>query len=180
MAEEFSSHGVTFVFVYTREAHPGDRYPCHTSMEQKLAHARDMVARWQMRRPMLVDDLEGTVHHAYGTLPNMTYIVNAGGSILYRASWTDSRSIRVALEQIVYERGQRRAGVRMTPYYVEWLPQRVNDRLEFMEGLLRDGGRRAVEEFIAAVVHNGGDAAARPLRDWWVKKKGSDVETRAD
>ena len=110
MAEEFSPQGVTFVFVYTREAHPSDRYLCHANMEQKLVDARDMVTRWQISRPMLVDDLEGTVHRAYGTLPNMSYIVNAGGTILYRASWTDPRSIRVALEQILYERGQAPRG----------------------------------------------------------------------
>jgi hypothetical protein len=171
MAQEFAPDGVSFVFVYTREAHPGDKYPCHASFEQKLAHARDMVARWGIKRPMLVDDLEGTVHHAYGRLPNMTYIVNAGGAILYRASWTDPRTIRMALEELVYERGRRREGKRLSPYYVEWLPQRVNDRQPFMEGLLKDVGPRAVEEFIAAVAHTQGEAAAKPMREWWAKKQ---------
>ena len=171
MAQEFAEHGIGFAFIYTREAHPGEKFPHHTSMEQKLAHAQAMVDRWQIKRAMLVDDLAGSLHQAYGRLPNMSYIVNAGGSILYRASWTDARSIRGALEQILFEREQRRAGTRTTPYYVEWQPQRVNDRQTFMEGLLNDVGPKAVEDFIAAQAHNGGDAAAGPLRAWWAEKQ---------
>ena len=139
-----------------------------------------MVADWQVKRPMLVDDIEGTVHRSYGTLPNMTYILNTGGTILYRASWTDERTIRMALDQILFERTQRRSGTRITPYYVEWLPQRVNDRVKFMEGLLAAPGPRAVTEFIDAVAHANGDDAAKPLREWWATKSESQVETPAD
>lgn len=173
MAEEFAAHGVRFVFVYTREAHPGEKYPAHTRIEQKLSHARDMVARWGMKRPMLVDDLEGTLHHAYGRLPNMTYIVQPSGKILYRASWTDPRTIRMALEQLIFERGERRARKRMTPYYLEWMPLREADQRSFMEGLLRVGPR-AVEEYIAATADFSGEAAARPLREWWEREKAGD------
>lgn len=139
-----------------------------------------MAERWNMERSMLVDDLEGTMHRAYGELPNMTYILNAGGDINYRASWTDARTIRIALEQIIHERGVRREGTRITPYYMEWQPQRLNDRDLFMEGMLIGGGRRSVEEFIDAVAHNAGDAAANQLRDWWKSKQESEVEAPAD
>lgn len=173
MAEKYSQHDVTFVFLYTREAHPGDRYHHHANLEQKLAHARAAADLWGLRRPVLVDDLEGTVHRAYGALPNMTYIIAAGGGILYRADWTDPRTIGMALDQIVYERTQRRAGTRITPYYQEWQPKRINDRTAFMEGLLRDVGPRAVEEFIAAAAHNEGDRSGAALRDWWAAKRPS-------
>ena len=174
MAEDYAHHGVSFAFLYTREAHPGDKYPHHTSFEQKLAHARDMVSLWGIRRKVLVDDLDGAVHCAYGTLPNMTYIVGAGGRILYRADWTDPRTIGIALSQLVYERKHRRAGTRMTPYYQEWQPRQVNDRMLFMEGLLRDVGRSAVEDFIAAVAHSQGDKAASVLRARWGSRRPSE------
>ena len=109
---------------------------------------------------MLVDDLEGTVHHAYGRLPNMTYIVNAGGTIVYRAAWTDPRTIRSALEQIVFERGERRAKRRITPYYMESQPQRPNDDVTFVQESLRARGARPVDEFIAAM-----DDVEGPARD---------------
>ncbi len=179
MAKEFAEHGIRFAFVYVREAHPGEAYPCQTSAEQKLRHARDMVKRWNIERPMLVDDLDGTVHRAYGSLPNMTYIVSTAGTVIYRASWTDARSIRLALDQIIYERGLRRAGTRITPFYVEWMPQRPNDRATFLEGLINDIGPRAVEEYIAAVAHTSGESGAKIVRDWWAMKQ-SELEVHAD
>ncbi len=66
-----------------------------------------MRRRWGIERSMLVDNLEGDVHRAYGTLPNMTYIMAAGGNIIYRAAWTDERTIRLALDQVPYERKAR-------------------------------------------------------------------------
>ena len=114
---------------------------------------------------MLVDDLEGSLHKAYGTLPNMTYIMAAGGNIIYRAAWTDERTIRMALDQVQYEREARRDGTRLTPYFMEWLPQRVNIREKFVDGLAQVG-ERAIDEFIAAVEHTEGKAAADLLRGW--------------
>jgi hypothetical protein len=170
MAEEFAPPDFRFLFVYAREAHPSDRFPAHTSLEGKLGHARRMRERLQMKRPMLVDDLEGTVHHAYGRLPNMTYILKPGGTIVYRASWTDPTTIRLALERILFERDERRAQRRTTPYYLEWQPQRSNDRIAFVQGLL-EIGERAVEEYIAAVENTEGEAGARRLKDWWHRRK---------
>jgi len=180
MAKEYADKRIQFVFVYTREAHPGENYPCHENLEQKIDHARAMVKRWGIERSMLVDDLEGTIHHAYGRLPNMSYVIDLGGKILFRAAWTDARIIRVALDQLQFERDQRRQRIRTTPYYMEWLPQRVNDHVKFMEGLLADPGPRAVTEFIDAVTNANGKDAARPIREWWAAKAESQVETPAD
>ena len=114
---------------------------------------------------MLADNLEGDLHRAYGTLPNMTYIMAGGGNIIYRAAWTDERTIRMALDQVLYEREARRDGTRQTPYFMEWLPQRINIREKFVDGLAQIG-ERAIDEFIAAVEHTEGKAAADLLRGW--------------
>lgn len=166
MAAEYADQGVKSVFVYTREAHPGEKFPHHRSLGQKVDHARAMVRQHELQRPMLVDDLEGTLHHAYGRLPNMTYIV-AAGKILYRAEWTDPDNIRVVLERIVADRGARRDRTVGHPYYVEWLPAFPLDRQRFCEILRRDAGPSAVEDFIVAVEHSMSPAVARPLREWW-------------
>ena len=179
LAAEFSDQGISSIFVYTREAHPSDEYPGHETLDQKVRHAQDMAAKWNIRRPMLADDLEGTTHLAFGALPNMSYVLNASGRVLYRADWTDARSIRLALEQIVFEREQRRAGVRTTPYYVEWMPQRVNDRETFLSGL-DDIGDRAIDEFITAVGHAEGEKAAQQLKEWRAKIREAKLETPAD
>ena len=128
---------------------------------------------------MLADDLEGTAHRAYGMTPNMSYILSAGGTILYRASWTDERTIRAALEHILYERSQRRAGTRVTPYYMEWYPHRANDREVFMDGL-QEIGSRAVEEFITATQHSDGEDAAQVLLDWKARRQAQSVQASGD
>ena len=133
----------------------------------KMKHAGAMVERWGIRRQMLVDDLEGTVHHAFGTLPNMTYIIGPRGRVTYRANWTDARSIETVLEQLLHQRKARKSRTRMVPFYVEWIPERTADRTAFLEGLLAEAGSRAIEEFIAAVTHVEGDSAARGMREWW-------------
>jgi len=171
MALEFRDRDCQFVFVYTREAHPSDRYPGHDSLERKLDHARTMAEELGFERAMLVDDLEGTVHHAFGRLPNMTYIVNAGGTIVYRAAWTDPRTIGGALEQIVFERGERRARRRITPYYMEWQPQRLNDDVTFVRDLFELGGARPVEEFIAAMDYVEGPAGTKRMKEWWADEQ---------
>jgi hypothetical protein len=161
----------TFAFVYTREAHPGERVGHHRSLDEKMQCAATMIERHHITRPMLVDDLEGTVHRAYGLLPNMTYILSSAGTVLYRANWTDARSIARALEQLDYERDQQAQGSRLAPFYAEVWPQRVNEHAPFMEGLLEAGGRRAVEEFIAAITHTRGEAMGRSLAAWWASRR---------
>lgn len=170
MAAEFHDHDCQFVFVYTREAHPSDRYPGHDSFAQKLAHARTMAEQLDFERPMLVDDLDGSVHHAFGRLPNMTYIVGPSGMIVYRAAWTDPRTIRFALEQVLFERGERREKRRITPYYMEWLPHRCNDDIRFVRDLYELGGARPVEEYITAMERVEGPAATKRIKDWWQEK----------
>ena len=167
MARRYAQHGVTFVFVYTREAHPGERYPHLTSLEQKIRHARDMVVRDGLRRPMLVDDLEGTVHHAYGRLPNMTYIVGGGGRLLYRASWTDAENIGLVLDQIIACRDNRRGGTQHRPFHIEWEGNVVADRQRFVELLLETAGPKAVTEYIEAVGATMSQKLAEPMRAWW-------------
>ncbi len=89
MYEYFKWRGVEFVFIYTGESHPGDRYPHHTSSEQKLAHARELQQLEEVRFPVLVDELPGTFHVAYGDRPNSCFVVNRDGRLVYRTALTD-------------------------------------------------------------------------------------------
>ncbi len=126
-----------------------------------------MVEKWGLRRPMWVDDLQGSTHTAYGRLPNMVYLLRRRGRIYYRANWTDARTLRVVLEQLCFEQVERKARRRMTPFYAEWEAERVNDRPAFLEGMLQGGGERAVREFIDAARHLWGPSGAGPLERWW-------------
>lgn len=166
MAQAYGARGVRFVFAYTHEAHPSDEWPHHESFEQKLRHARHMAQTYDIRRPMLVDDLAGTVHRAYGALPNMTYVLHRG-RVVYRANWTAPQSLRMALDHLLWEGEQREAGQRTVPYWVEWAPGRPYDPTAFLERMRTDIGHRAVVEFIDAIEATRGRVAAEPLRRWW-------------
>jgi len=150
MAKAFAEKGTTFLFVYTREAHPGESYPAHSSMEQKLAHARAFRAHQHIERPVLVDDLSGTGHLQYGDLPNMTYLIGRGGRVLFRSDWTDPPTIELMLNYVLNVRERRRAGERVTGFYAEFAGFRVNDRAKFME-TLKVAGPQAVDDFARMV-----------------------------
>ena len=156
------------MFVYTREAHPGEKWPHHETMDEKIEHAQRMVERWDMRRPMLVDDLDGPLHRAYGRLPNMSFIVDSAGTIVYKADWTDAHNIEVAADHLTHEVSELRSGTSMAHFQVEWLPKRPNDNDKFF-GALAENGPKAVREFIEGIEHTSGAAAGRHLRSRYLR-----------
>lgn len=146
MVEDYADRGVRSVFIYVREAHPGEHYPAHAAFEQKLQHARDFRERVGVTRPILVDDLEGTTHRAFGTLPNMTYILNAAHTVIFRANWTDPLTIKFALDYHFSVLDRRRSGLRQNPFYAEMYGFRWVDDEAFFEGL-ELAGPKAVADF---------------------------------
>lgn len=129
-----------------REAHPGEHYPHHESFERKIAHANAFRGHFDVRRPILVDDLTGTAHRAFGRLPNMAYILGPNNRVVFRSDWTDPATVRVALDYLLRVRQHRRDGMRLAPFYAEIEGARWVDSAAFDAGLLRNGPR-AVTEF---------------------------------
>ncbi len=148
VAERFAEHGVGSVFLYTHEAHPAEHYPHLTSMEQKLRHAAALRAELGVRRPILVDALDGACHRAYGSMPNMTWIFNRTGIPVYKSDWTDAVSVGNSLDYFVDVLRRRRDRQRLVPFHVERLDYRHQDRKKFYEGL-ETNGPKAVDEFRA-------------------------------
>jgi hypothetical protein len=132
-------------FVYTREAHPAEHLGPHQSFDEKLAAARRLRDEIGITRTILVDDLEGSVHAAYGLLPNMSWVLDRGGTIVYKAMWTSAARIG----EFVARRGRGPAGAAQAPFYSEQIEQRPRDDAAFQQGLLRNGAR-AVDEFARA------------------------------
>ena len=132
--------------MYTREAHPGENYGPHRSREHKLAHARAFRERGHIARPILVDDLVGTGHKLYGSLPNMTYILGRGGRVLFRADWTDPPTIEMFLTYLLRARARRRSGERLAGFYAEFVGYRDVDPVKFQQGL-EVAGPQAVADF---------------------------------
>ncbi len=132
----------SWYFVYTREAHPGEHVPAHRTFEAKLAAARRLRDEVGIRRPILVDNLEGTVHDAYGLLPNMTFVLARGGQILYKAMWTSAARVAEYLERTERSHG----GLGYAPFYTEQVEIRETDPDAFRRRLAVNGPR-AVREW---------------------------------
>ena len=148
IADRWAPQGVGSIFLYTHEAHPGENWPHLTSFEQKLRHARALRDILGVRRPILVDTLEGACHRAYGSMPNMTWIISQSGIPVYKSDWTDPYSVENAIEYFVNALARRRAGQRLAPFRVARLDLRNQDREAFYQGLERNGPK-AVREFRA-------------------------------
>lgn len=137
---------MAWFFVYTREAHPGENVGHHTTLDDKLACAALLRDEVGIRRPILVDDLIGTAHRAYGLMPNMTWVIERGGRIVYKSDWTSARNIEAFLDR--YEDGRRRrpASGAVAAYLTEQVEYRDVDREAFYQRLRRNGPR-SYDEF---------------------------------
>jgi hypothetical protein len=88
-----------------------------------------------------VDDVEGSVHRTYGLLPNMSWVLDRGGTILYKAEWTSAARIGEFLER----RQAQPAGPASGTFYAEQREPLLRDREAFYRGLERNGPRAATE-----------------------------------
>ena len=89
---------VEFLLVYVREAHPGSRLGPHQSDGQKIERAEKLRQFYDEPRKILIDDLQGKMHKAYGELPNMVYIIDPDGRIIYRSDWAFPKRIDKILQ----------------------------------------------------------------------------------
>ena len=145
MAESMAERDVGSVFLYTHEAHPGEHYPHLTSMEQKFRHARELRDALGVRRPILVDALDGACHRFFGSQPNMTWIFSGKGTPVYKAEWTDAQSVENAMDYFLNVKARRERRETLVTFRVERADYRNRDTDEFYKGLERNGPK-AVRE----------------------------------
>ena len=151
IADRYADRAVRSVFIYTREAHPGELYRHHTSMEGKRDNARALREVAGVKRQILLDAVDGPAHQAYGMLPNMTWIFGRGGLILHKAGWTAAEDVEKALTYHL-EQLPRRAKEMMQPVYTENVQWRVPDQETFMKVLERNGPQ-AIKDFEEGMKH---------------------------
>jgi len=99
--QEFTDLGVSFFLLYTRESHPAENYPSHTSWEQKLACGRDLRRLEDVRFPILVDSLDGKIHRSYGTWPNALFVIHKDGRLIFRSNMANDRELRQFLADLL-------------------------------------------------------------------------------
>jgi peroxiredoxin len=99
--KEYRDRDVEFLFIYVREAHPGDEIPAHDSMADKVHAAEILRQEEEVDSPILVDELKGTVHRKYGKTPNPTFVIDKSGRVAFRCLWTQPGVIEEALDQLL-------------------------------------------------------------------------------
>ena len=134
------------MFIYTREAHPGENVLHHENFERKLASATLLAEETGIGRDILVDDLDGTVHRAYGLMPNMTWVIGHGGRVAYKANWTSAANVEAFLARFLAAGSEHPPATMPVMYETQQAEFRHTDRQRFAEHLLRNGPR-AVAEF---------------------------------
>jgi len=134
---------VNWLLVYVREAHPGQRRPAHKDMAQKLKLAGSLRDEFGETRMVAADTLSGDMHVAYGSLPNMVYVLNPEGMVVYRCDWLSAPELdRVLAQRPITETNQHT----MTDdlhYPSVWLTAKI----------LWRSGLVAIWDFIRAVPH---------------------------
>lgn len=92
---------VQFLMLDVREAHPGENIEQPDTLEAKCRNATELKNRYELEFPMVVDDLDGTVHRALGTQPNAVFVADATGTIVFRSLWaSDEKALQRALEAV--------------------------------------------------------------------------------
>ena len=146
-AERLAEHGVGSIFLYTHEAHPGENYPEHRTMADKVRAAQALRDHYGVNRPIYIDDIAGDLHIAYGGLANMTWIFNKGGTALYRSRWTDAPSSENAVEYYLDVQRRRRNREKLAPFKVERIDYRDVNKEKRLEGLAK-AGPKAVDDWV--------------------------------
>jgi peroxiredoxin len=92
---------VEFFFVYTREAHPGEKLGMHRSYEDKVRAAELLRDAEGIDIPIIVDEVHGSIHRKYGKLPNPTFLIDKSGRIAFRSLGTRASVINTALDELL-------------------------------------------------------------------------------
>lgn len=137
---------VEFVSVYVREAHPGERYPHHTSEEQKMQHARDWVKLDKVPWKTAVDTLDGATHNAYGPLPNSAYLIDRTGRVAFRALWAGQEGLlRDKIEDLLRRERAGEDPINLGQQENLLIPM-IHGAAEFDHAVAR-GGEKSKEDF---------------------------------
>jgi hypothetical protein len=139
---------VQFVEILIRQSHPGPEVPRYDTYAQKAAEARRYKSTEQIPWTVLVDDLQGTVHQAYGGLSDPTYVLNGEGVVAFYDTWTHAPTLHRAFEALlgphkayVVDGGVDKLPHMLAPIFNGWpaiargLPQSFDDLQRAVPGM---------------------------------------------
>jgi len=92
--------GLNFVLLYVREAHPGEKLPAHLTITRKIRAAAKTAEAHGEGRTILVDQISGKAHKAFGNMPNSIYILGTDGAVIYRSIWNNTEKLDGVLRKV--------------------------------------------------------------------------------
>lgn len=95
-----------FVDILVRQAHPGPEAPPYASFEQKWHDALRYQQEEGISWTVLIDDLEGTTHQAYGGLADPSYLLDAEGYVAFYNMWTHVPTLHRAVATLLRQGGR--------------------------------------------------------------------------
>jgi peroxiredoxin len=144
--EDYADEDVEFFFVYVREAHPGEKLPAHRSENDKIEAAERFRDEEEVAMPIIVDDLDGSIHRKYGALPNPAYLIDKSGRIAFRSLWTRPSVMAKALDELLERQQERDAEHAVVMGGEDTRPPMTYAILHTHRALER-GGQKAVRDF---------------------------------
>ena len=82
------------------ERPPGLPSGPHATLADKLLAAHKSRNTYGESRSVFVDNLSGSMHRAYGSFPNMVYVINPDGVVVYRCD----RALPDLIDQVLSNR----------------------------------------------------------------------------
>ena len=134
-----------------REPHPGENYHEHHSVEQKFDYARQSRDQDGIETPIIIDDLDGAMHRAYGEMPNMVYIIGKDGKVVYKSMWTHHAEIESMIQTLLEVEAAGEKGIRMRASCTEKISYVAGYAPEISAKVLGRAGPKAASDFQAAI-----------------------------
>lgn len=99
----YAPKGIEFIYVYTREAHPGPNFRPHDTMENKRNNAQRLQQSEGVSFPIVLDTLEGDIHRLYTDVQfnNPAFLISTAGVVVYKAAWLDSSELPQMLDEVI-------------------------------------------------------------------------------